>query len=197
MNKVVLVFAFSILLLVGCSPEISDALIDGFLSSFGESVIVIENDKTSPSVELHIPDLGEGVIVLNENSSPVTINLESTDPFFFLIGSAEDPQGVKEVTVRASAPELRCTNPNDGLGFILTPFGFQVNSVDDAQVGQTALTRRWIPVGMGLGQLDSWCRSYAGPGFQAKSIRISFIAEGKNFSDGIKQSAIATFLLDI
>src|SRR5262245_20100500 len=97
-------FPFLVILVAACAQrgcEPLDPLLAQFADTFGSVVPAQPADPTPPTVTLTIPDLGSGQISLTPTSSPVNISLKPGQSFF-VIASAEDPEGVKEVGFRGS-----------------------------------------------------------------------------------------------
>ena len=78
-----------------CTPSI----VDEFVQSFGEQVVVGTDDKTPPEVSLvfYHPATGNKII-LKSGDQPMKISIKKSD-YFYVVGVAEDPQGVKEISV--------------------------------------------------------------------------------------------------
>ena len=134
---------FTLLSPAACTPAIADTVLDAFAGSFGETVTVAEYDATPPTVTLEIPDLGSGPIVVGEGGASVTIDLE-LGQVFFVLGVAEDPEGVKSVGFFGSSTRF-CHSPGSEIGTTTFATLIGPNSVDDAAAGESAFTRRWQP----------------------------------------------------
>lgn len=167
----------------GCAREVAEDFLDAFAGSFGETVTVTDSDSTPPAVTLEIPDIGSGPIVIGPGDPPVTLNL-SLGQSFFVVGVAEDPEGVQSVGFSGSS-RRECSS-GSGIGSIQFATLLGPTSTDDASPGETALTRRWQPTlitdsyGCGSGSTGSY--------------RISLIVRGKNFSGQERVTNAATFV---
>ena len=84
----------------GCQKSL-DPLLDQYAGTFGSVVSIPADDATAPTVTLVIPDLGSGPVALTATSPPLTVSL-SPSSNFFVIASAEDPDGVKEIGFRGT-----------------------------------------------------------------------------------------------
>ncbi len=141
---------------VGCGDVFTDIL-DGFVASFGETVPGDPTDTSSPEVTLTFPDHtdGRGEIVLREGDPPRTVRVSDLRlTFFFVIGSAEDSQGVKSICLQPSetytcCEDSICTEPEPG-GMLPTCLGWE--EISD---GTSASTRLWVPYPLHRRRLDN------------------------------------------
>lgn len=168
----------------GCTPGIATGLVEDFANTFGDSVTIPDSDQTPPSVRLVFDRPGSGTVELVPGDAPVTVTLEAGERFF-VVGSAEDPEGVKQVSLVGEA-QVNCTS--DGIGSI-THFLLNAASIDDGGPGDIGLTRRWVPF---LLSVDEWSRCF-GEGFEQVSTTITLQAVGRNFSDLTTTTPPVTF----
>jgi hypothetical protein len=80
---------------------------------YGQPVTVAPGDRTPPTVELRIPDLG---ITLHPGDITQTIHFNDIKSLrdFFAMGFAEDPQGVQSISVLSIWDDKDCTpEPDD------------------------------------------------------------------------------------
>ncbi len=106
-------FGFIALILLVPICGCNKSFVEDFAASFGESVIVADRDDTPPTVTLSIPDIGGEARDLVQGGADYRIDIQLSDRFF-IVASAEDPEGVKEVAV-VGVVEIHCTN-DDGIG---------------------------------------------------------------------------------
>lgn len=166
----------------GCfTPEAAEDFLDAFAGSFGETVTVTESDSTPPTVTLEIPDLGSGPIVIGPGDPPVTLNL-SLGQNFYVVGVAEDPEGVQSVGFSGSST-TQCES--GGLGSIQFATLLGPMQTDDASPGGTALTRRWQPTLI----TDAY-----GCGSATGSYSVSLVVRGRNFSGQEGVTSSVTFV---
>jgi len=160
--------AVSVMLLGGCA-----SLVDQFAQSFGQPVVVTGNDTSPPAPTLEIPDYGYGAQVLHPGDAALSLPIRMTDRFF-VVGAAEDPEGVKGVRIEGEA-ELDCTN-GSGIGELRIFGPIIVSDVDSTGIGGSALTRRWLPT-----VVDPTLYPCTA-GFTARSLTITLRAVGTNFA---------------
>jgi hypothetical protein len=169
----------------GCTPEMAQDVLEGFLGTFGDLVEVDPPDSTPPVVSLVFFDPTSGnKIVLKPGDSSKTISIKKSHRFF-VVAVAEDLQGVKRLTVYPSS-SVEC-EPVGGIGCKVLPLFTTHSMSSDAGPGETALTRFWLPrlVDGGMGACPPPC--------ELKSVRISTFAEGENFSGLKATSPTVTF----
>ena len=180
-----LLTAFAVALLQsckGCEDE-NATFLRQFADTFGSVVDIPVSDATPPTVTLTIPDLGSGQVVLTESSASSTIPMTGV-PGFFIIATAEDAQGVKEVGFEGSST---VTCHQDGVSYNQTADLQGPKSSDPGASGK-ALTRRWLP--------DYIDDTYLGcfEGWERRSASLTLHAIGSNFGGLSGHSASVTFV---
>jgi hypothetical protein len=165
----------------GCSPE----LLEEFLGTFGDTVVVDPPDSTPPIVSLIFFDPTSGKKVILKSGDPSkTIAIKKHDSFF-VVAVAEDPQGVKKLTVYPSS-SVDCESVGS-IGCKVPPL-FTTSSISsNAGPGETATTKLWLPrlVDGRVGACPAPCK--------LKGVAISTFAEAENFSGRIGASPTVTF----
>lgn len=152
-----IVLQFSVLLLclalTGC-PNVNQKLLNQFINdlgdSFGSSVKVDPKDKTAPKVTLIIPDLvGTGEKQLNPEDQSITIYVEAIKASgnwgpFFVVASAEDPEGVQSVCIVAHAWNY-CDCGEDVTGAKTSLEGPPICYTRSGHLGSVTTTKLWMP----------------------------------------------------
>lgn len=178
-------------LMQGCTPKQANDFVDQSLQAFyGQVVTVPRRDTTPPIATLKIPDLGSGAKTLVTGQSDITIPITPKQSPFFVIGVADDPEGVKEVDLFGGG-NINCNN-GQGVGsttFVDFPNGVVASDASPAKAGGTATNRRTI---IHQVDLDEWT-SCPDPNFHVTSVTISLQAGGTNFSGLKALSPTVTF----
>ena len=147
---------FSVLLLslalIGC-PNVNQQLLNQFITnlgdSFGSSVKVDPKDKTPPKVTLIIPDLvGTGEKQVNPGDQPITIYVEAIQASgnwgpFFVVASAEDPEGVQSVCIVSIA--WKYCDCGEGATGAEAPLETPTCYTRNGRLGSVTTTKLWIP----------------------------------------------------
>jgi len=165
----------------GCQKSL-DPLLDQYAGTFGSVVSIPADDATAPTVTLVIPDLGSGPVALTATSPPLTVSL-SPSSNFFVIASAEDPDGVKEIGFRGTYG-VECIT---GDQFNQFSTGLQGPTEVNPGTSGSAFTRRWVP------RLVDERLLRCGPGETRRRATITLQAYGRNFSGLTGQSGSVTF----
>lgn len=130
--------AFTSLLLASLALGCTRELVSESLESFGNPVECSDTDSTPPSAELVFPHPITGKTIRLKAGDPnMTIPINPTDRFF-VTALAEDPEGVKKITIFSpSRPECESVDRIGCKVFTtMLPNTLQVN---------TAMTRLWLP----------------------------------------------------
>lgn len=157
-------------------PTISgcQSILDSFVKSFGSSVVIPSSDNTPPAVSLTVPDPQKGNVVLVPGAAGYS-RVMSKDEQLFIVGAAEDPQGVKFIEIFGEA-RVQCES-NIGVGQ-LRIFSLRSTDTDDSVPGGTGLTRRWIPFNVNASRYASCADPQT---FHATGVSVTLQARGANF----------------
>jgi len=177
----VLICIFAVAILIqGCTQETISDILDEFFGSFGDVVVVDPPDSSPPEVKLVFQDPTTGKqIELNPGDPEMEISIKNTDRFY-VIAVAEDPQGVKELTVYPVSAEI-CKS-NEGIGCKVFPLTQTQKISSSAGPGDSATTKLWLP------RLVDGDIGYCPPPCELQSVSIITYADAENFS-GLRSSS--------
>lgn len=180
-----------LLFLLTTSFGFSGCLKDFLLSvpqSLGQPVTVEPLDSTPPTVELRIPDLSTTV---HSGDQPRTFHVNDIKSvgLFFAMGFAQDPQGVKSISVLSEYTQ-DCTFNGEGY----TESGSNVSDgpgaafSSQATIGQTATTTLWVPLLVDTSAIQ--CPSRAPDGTRTLTVW----ATATNFSNQKMETGVVNFI---
>jgi len=185
-RQIPIVLQFSVLLLslalIGC-PNVNQKLINQFIrdlgDSYGSSVKVDPKDSTPPKVTLIIPDLvGTGEKKLNPGDESITIYVEAIKASgnwgqFFVVASAEDPEGVQSVCIVSNA--WRYCDCGEGFTGAETSVTTPTCYTRSGRLGSVTTTKLWMPylIDPGIFSCGNYCTGGGG---------IYFVATATNYS---------------
>ena len=171
-----------------CGSAGSDLFKDILLSLTGDPVIVPDSDSSPPLVKLIVPYMGPGGSNVTITNTPKTIKLtkQLIDDGFQVIAVTEDQQGAKSIKIPFHDVTVNCASGNVGQiqNYLLDGPGL----TSSGNIGDTASTKIWISYFVYLGGYK------CNPGYNFKSISISFNADGTNFQNTKVSTANVTFV---
>ncbi|MCI0449808.1 MAG: hypothetical protein L0Y79_08495 [Chlorobi bacterium] len=190
LKRVFLFLFFTIFIFSGlnCGSSGSDLFKDILLSLTGDPVTVPASDSSPPVVKIIVPYLGSGGSNVTITNTPKTIKLtqQLINDGFHVIAVTEDLQGAKSINIPIHDVTVVCVSGNVGQNKYYALSG--PGSSSSAQIGETATTKIWVDYFVHLAGYT------CNPGFNFKSISISFKAEGKNFQNTTVSTAYVTFV---
>lgn len=169
--------------LISCGPDTTEQ----FFQSFGQSVKVAPGDSSPPTVTLIIPALvGRGQTVLHSGDTSIKIHMKDIKGQFFIIASAEDPQGVQSVCFQInSGNQCDC----DGTGESSSPLESASCYANNVSPGSFATTKLWIQYLIdpdtvfsckkegctGVGEVSAWAYATNFSGQQSATAAVTFV----------------------
>jgi len=176
-----------LLFVSACTPEEVEEFL---IALFGNPVVVDPPDDSAPVVSLIFFDPATGQKVTLKTGDPPTERTIQKSDHFFVLAVAEDPQGVRNVTVFPTG-SIDC-KPKGDIGCLLhlsfQPYSF----TSSAGVGDTATTKLWLVREIDGGVSSDACPSHC----TLKSVRIGLYARGENFSGLASASPQLTFVVN-
>ncbi len=174
-------------LAAACTPETEKQFWKALDESFGPKVKVSVEppDLTPPVVSLEFVDPAtQKKIVLKSGDPAMTVPIKKGD-WLIVVVAAQDPQGVKAVTLYPSS-HLDC-EPVGDIGCAKFPSYAPYRIAIDAKQGDTVGTRLWFPwVVTASANACTPCGT--------RAVRIALWAEGENFSGVKGQASGLTFV---
>ena len=181
-----MIFLAALIYSQACSPEMSEEILDEFLGTFGDLVEVDITDATPPAVSLVFIDPASGnKVVLKPGEPSKTMSIKKHDRFF-VMAVAEDPQGVKKLTIYPSS-NVECEPLMENVKCKVMNLSSTSDIVSNAQQGENTATKLWLPR-LVDGRMGSCPRSC-----KLKSAQISTYAHAENFSGLTSTSPSITF----
>jgi len=187
-----LMFIVALSFLYSCTQKEAGDFVNQFIKGFyGDGVVVSLRDTTPPTATIRIPDLGSGITTLTTGGSGITIPVTKAMGSFYVLASADDPEGIQEVDL-VGGGEIKCSN-NDGASSnsnIDFNNGIASSDASSAKPGGNATNRRTT---IHLFNLNEWdfCTD---PSFHVTQSTINFASKGKNFSGQAAVSPYVTLL---